>query len=45
MITQQSSSDIISNDFMSLMKNGKVIHGTWNDVENHKIYANWLGET
>ena len=44
MITQQSSSDMISNDFMSLIKNGKVIRGTWKKIENHKIYAKWLGE-
>jgi len=44
MITQQSASDMISNDFMSLMKNGKVIRGTWKKIENHIIYANWLGE-
>ena len=45
MITQESSSDIISNDFMGLMKNGKVKPGTWKNIENHKIYAKWLGET
>ncbi len=45
MITQQSSSDMISNDFMSLIKNGKVKCGTWKKIENHKIYAKWLGET
>lgn len=44
MITQQSSSDIISNDFMSFMKNGRVKHGTWKKIENHKIYAKWLGK-
>ena len=45
MITQRSSSDIISNDFMSLLdKNGRVKHGTWKKKENHIIYAIWLGE-
>jgi len=45
MITQRSSSDIISNDFMSLLnKNGRVKYGTWKKKENHIIYANWLGE-
>ena len=45
MITQQSSSDMISNDFMSLMKNGTVKKKTWEKIENHKIYARWLGES
>jgi len=44
MITQQSSSDMISNDFMSLIKNGRVKRGTWEKIDNHKIYARWLGE-
>ena len=46
MMAQQSSSGIISNDFISLLnKNGKgVKNGTWNDIENHVKYAIWLGE-
>ena len=32
----------MSNDFMYFIKNGKVIHGTWKDPNNHKIYAKWL---
>jgi len=32
----------MSNDFMSFVKNGKVIRGTWKDPNNHKIYAKWL---
>jgi len=44
MITQESSSDMISNDFMSLMKNERVKPGTWNTIENHIKYAKWLGE-
>ena len=45
-MAQQSSSGIISNDFISLLnKNGKgVKNGTWNDIENHVKYAIWLGE-
>ena len=45
MIKQETSLDIISNDFMSLMKNGTVKRGIWNDKENHVKYANWLGDT
>tara|TARA_Y100000389_G_C17407920_1_gene489127 strand:+ start:423 stop:1097 length:675 start_codon:yes stop_codon:yes gene_type:complete len=45
-MTQQSSSDIISNDFINLLnKNGKgVKSGTWNKKENHIKFAIWLGE-
>ena len=46
MMAQQSSSGIISNDFISLLnKNGKGVKpGTWNKKENHVIFAIWLGE-
>ena len=32
----------IPNDFMRFVKNGRVKQGTWKQLENHKIYADWL---
>jgi aromatic ring-cleaving dioxygenase len=32
-------------NFLNCIKNNRVKQGTWNDVENHKKYAIWLGET
>jgi hypothetical protein len=32
------------NEFLNCIKNNRVKKGTWNDVENHKKYAIWLGE-
>ena len=43
MSTREDSLDI-PNDFMSFLKNGSVIKGTWKKIENHKIYADWLGK-
>tara|TARA_B100000424_G_scaffold232127_1_gene194730 strand:+ start:235 stop:1836 length:1602 start_codon:yes stop_codon:yes gene_type:complete len=44
MSTREDTLDIIPNDFMRFEKNGSVIQGTWKKIENHKIYANWLGK-
>ena len=43
MSTREDSLDI-PNDFMSFLKNGRVIQGTWKKIENRKIYAYWLGK-
>ena len=43
MSTREDSLDI-PNDFMSFLKNGSVIQGTWKKIENRKIYADWLGK-
>jgi len=32
------------NDFMNFIKKNRVKKGTWKDIENHKIYACWLGK-
>ena len=34
-----TSENIASLDFI---ENGRVNFGTWNNIENHKEYANWL---
>jgi hypothetical protein len=50
MTTREDTLDIIPNDFMRFVKNGRVIQGTWKKKdgtfkkENHKIYADWFGK-
>ena len=39
MSSRQDTLDIIPNDFMRFVKNGRVIQGTWKKIENHKIYG------
>ena len=42
MTTQQEELDI-RNKFINLIQNNKVKQGTWKNIENHKIYMDWLG--
>ena len=42
MTTQQEQLDI-TNKFINLRQNNKVKQGTWKNIENHKIYMDWLG--
>ena len=29
---------------MNCIKNNRVKLGTWDNIENHKLYAEWLGK-